>query len=69
MNEQRHLADSFMAYINTLSNIIQSSEHMLRAIDQSSLKNLTGEEIWELSSKRISLEQIKLDIEFMRKIL
>jgi hypothetical protein len=42
---------------------------MLRAIDQSSLKNLTGEEIWELSSKRISLEQIKLDIEFMRKIL
>lgn len=66
---EKELADAFMSYINTLSNVIQSSQHLLKVLDNSSMRDLTGEQIWELSSKRLSLEQIKLDIEFMRSVM
>ncbi len=66
---EKELADAFIAYINILSNVIQSSQHILKVLDDSTLRNLTGPEIWELSSKKISLGQIMLDIEFMRRVM
>ena len=66
---EKELADAFMSYVNTLSNVIQSSQHLLKVLDNSSMRDLTGEQIWELSSKKFSLEQIKLDIEFMRSVM
>lgn len=68
MNE-RQLADAFIDYLNTLSNVVQSSSHILKVLNNSELKNLTGAQIWELSSKKISLEQIRLDMEFVNGVM
>ena len=61
------LADLFVEYINTMSNAIQCGNNVLKNLESSELHGLTGPEIWELSSKKISLEQIKFDVEVLEK--
>lgn len=61
------LADLFVEYINAMSNAIQCGNNVLKNLESSELYGLTGPEIWELSSKKISLEQIKFDVKVLKK--
>jgi len=59
---KRQLADAFIDYVNTLSNVFECGDNIMKLLDKDELIGLSGEQIWNLSSKKLSLNQFKSDI-------